>query len=57
MGVETRAQLEAARALGIDAVQGHLLGRPEGDVVPGPAAGEGAVVASANAERDLLSRA
>jgi EAL domain-containing protein (putative c-di-GMP-specific phosphodiesterase class I)/GGDEF domain-containing protein len=29
VGVETRTQLDAARSLGIDAVQGHLLGRPE----------------------------
>jgi EAL domain-containing protein (putative c-di-GMP-specific phosphodiesterase class I) len=29
VGVETQAQLDAARALGIDAVQGHLVGRPE----------------------------
>ena len=57
VGVETRAQLEAARALGIDHAQGHLLGRPGGRRRPGTADGEGAVVASANAERDLLSRA
>src|SRR4051812_17739487 len=29
VGVETQTQLDAARSLGIDAVQGHLLGRPE----------------------------
>ena len=29
VGIETPEQLEAARALGVDAVQGHLLGRPE----------------------------
>jgi EAL domain-containing protein (putative c-di-GMP-specific phosphodiesterase class I) len=29
VGIERPEQLEAARALGIDAVQGHLLGRPE----------------------------
>jgi EAL domain-containing protein (putative c-di-GMP-specific phosphodiesterase class I)/GGDEF domain-containing protein len=29
VGVETQTQREAARSLGIDAVQGHLLGRPE----------------------------
>lgn len=27
-GIETQAQLAAARALGVDAVQGHLIGRP-----------------------------
>ncbi len=35
VGVETQAQLDAARALGIDAVQGHLIGRPEADA-PSP---------------------
>src|SRR4051794_4350354 len=29
VGVETQTQLDAARSLGIDAVQGHLLGLPE----------------------------
>jgi EAL domain-containing protein (putative c-di-GMP-specific phosphodiesterase class I) len=29
VGVQTQTQLDAARSLGIDAVQGHLLGRPE----------------------------
>jgi EAL domain-containing protein (putative c-di-GMP-specific phosphodiesterase class I) len=29
VGVETQTQLDTARLLGIDAVQGHLLGRPE----------------------------
>jgi EAL domain-containing protein (putative c-di-GMP-specific phosphodiesterase class I)/GGDEF domain-containing protein len=29
VGVETPGQLDAARGLGVDAVQGHLLGRPE----------------------------
>jgi EAL domain-containing protein (putative c-di-GMP-specific phosphodiesterase class I)/GGDEF domain-containing protein len=29
VGVETQTQLDAARSLGIDAVQGHLLGRPQ----------------------------
>jgi EAL domain-containing protein (putative c-di-GMP-specific phosphodiesterase class I) len=57
VGVETRAQLEAARALGIDAAQGHLLGRPEGEPVQGPGIPEEAVVASAKAAGDLLSRA
>jgi EAL domain-containing protein (putative c-di-GMP-specific phosphodiesterase class I) len=27
-GVETQAQLDGARALGVDAVQGYLIGRP-----------------------------
>lgn len=27
-GIESQAQLDAARALGVDAVQGHLIGRP-----------------------------
>ena len=27
-GVETEAELEAARALGVDCIQGHLIGRP-----------------------------
>jgi EAL domain-containing protein (putative c-di-GMP-specific phosphodiesterase class I) len=53
VGVETPAQLEAARALGIDAAQGHLLGRPEGEIVPGSLIPE----QPATAERDLLSRA
>ena len=34
VGIETPEQLEAARALGVDAVQGHLLGRPEGGTSP-----------------------
>jgi EAL domain-containing protein (putative c-di-GMP-specific phosphodiesterase class I)/GGDEF domain-containing protein len=34
VGIETQAQLDAARSLGIDAVQGHLLGRPEGKAEP-----------------------
>jgi EAL domain-containing protein (putative c-di-GMP-specific phosphodiesterase class I) len=29
VGIERPEQLEAARALGVDAAQGHLLGRPE----------------------------
>jgi EAL domain-containing protein (putative c-di-GMP-specific phosphodiesterase class I) len=32
VGVERPEQLEAARALGVDAAQGHLLGRPEAAV-------------------------
>jgi EAL domain-containing protein (putative c-di-GMP-specific phosphodiesterase class I)/GGDEF domain-containing protein len=55
VGVETPAQLEAARALGIDAAQGHLLGRPEGVVFPEP--GMAQEIASAEAAKDLLSRA
>jgi EAL domain-containing protein (putative c-di-GMP-specific phosphodiesterase class I)/GGDEF domain-containing protein len=39
VGIETPEQLDAARALGMDAVQGHLLGRPEGGAAPlGPVA-------------------
>jgi probable phosphoglycerate mutase len=45
--VETPAQLEAARALGLDAAQGHLLGRPEADVVPAGGVPEPAGTASA----------
>ena len=57
VGVETTAQLEAARALGIDAAQGHLLGRPEGDVGAEPGPAEQPVAASGGAVKDLLSRA
>jgi EAL domain-containing protein (putative c-di-GMP-specific phosphodiesterase class I)/GGDEF domain-containing protein len=35
VGIETPEQLDAARALGMDAVQGHLLGRPESGTRPG----------------------
>lgn len=35
VGVETPEQLEAARALGVDRAQGHLLGRPEGHATTG----------------------
>jgi EAL domain-containing protein (putative c-di-GMP-specific phosphodiesterase class I)/GGDEF domain-containing protein len=31
VGIETQAQLDAARSLGLDTVQGHLLGRPEAE--------------------------
>ena len=47
VGVETRAQLDAARALGIDAVQGHLVGRPEPDATP--AAGAARTASSTSA--------
>lgn len=33
-GIETAAQLKAARKAGVDLVQGHLLGRPEPECVP-----------------------
>jgi EAL domain-containing protein (putative c-di-GMP-specific phosphodiesterase class I) len=57
VGVETPAQLEAARALGIDAAQGHLLGRPDGDALHPPRTGEYAAATPAGAARDLLSPA
>jgi EAL domain-containing protein (putative c-di-GMP-specific phosphodiesterase class I)/GGDEF domain-containing protein len=57
VGVETPAQLEAARALGIDAAQGHLLGRPEGDPAPASGLAQPLAAASPAAAEDLLSPA
>jgi EAL domain-containing protein (putative c-di-GMP-specific phosphodiesterase class I) len=37
VGIETQAQLDAARSLGVDAVQGHLLGRPQAEPEDAPA--------------------
>ncbi len=53
VGVETPEQLQAARALGVDAAQGHLLGRPQSastDAAP-------AVQEAVPAAPDVLSRA
>jgi EAL domain-containing protein (putative c-di-GMP-specific phosphodiesterase class I)/GGDEF domain-containing protein len=44
VGVETQTQLDAARSLGIDAVQGHLLGRPESIRTPAVVSAAGAPV-------------
>jgi EAL domain-containing protein (putative c-di-GMP-specific phosphodiesterase class I) len=57
VGVETPAQLEAARALGIDAAQGHLLGRPEADVPPAGDVPQPAGTASTGVPEDVLSPA
>ncbi len=38
VGIERPEQLEAARALGVDAAQGHLLGRPEAAAAQPPVA-------------------
>jgi EAL domain-containing protein (putative c-di-GMP-specific phosphodiesterase class I) len=57
VGVETPVQLEAARALGIDAAQGHLLGRPEGDASPPDGLAEPLAEASPGTAEGLLSPA
>jgi EAL domain-containing protein (putative c-di-GMP-specific phosphodiesterase class I)/GGDEF domain-containing protein len=44
VGVQTQTQLDAARSLGIDAVQGHLLGRPESILTPAVVSAGGAPV-------------
>jgi EAL domain-containing protein (putative c-di-GMP-specific phosphodiesterase class I)/GGDEF domain-containing protein len=57
VGVETPEQLEAARSLGVDGAQGHLLGRPESAAAPAAQPGGTASGVPAAGAADILSRA